>query len=136
MKKIFLILLLFILGSCWSPKYIEVPVEKVKTVYVNNTSQDSTNKFDSIYIYDSIYIKEKGDTIYSYKEKTKYKIQFKDRIINNSDTVIKIDSIDKPVIVEKEVQVNKIYWWQKCLMYTGLLFLIGLIVKLYNKIKK
>lgn len=134
MKKLLLIILFFCLG-CSSPRYIEVPVETVRTEYIYKLDKDSTSKLDSIYVRDSIFIKEKGDTIFQYKEKTKYKIEYKDKIVNKTDTILKIDSIEKPVIIKEEVEINKIYWWQKVLMYSGLAFLIGIIIKLYNKIK-
>lgn len=134
MKKLLLIILFLCLG-CSSPRYIEVPVETVRTEYVYRLDKDSTAKLDSIYVRDSIFVKEKGDTIFQYKERTKYKIEYKDKIVNKTDTVLKVDSIEKPIIIKEEVEVNKLHWWQKVLMYSGLALLIGIIVKLYNKIK-
>lgn len=135
MKKLLLIILFLCLG-CSSPRYIEIPVETVRTEYVYRLDKDSTAKLDSIYVRDSIFIKEKGDTIFQYKERTKYKIEYKDKIVNKIDTVLKADSIEKPIIIKEEVEVNKLHWWQKVLMYSGLALLIGIIVKLYNKIKR
>ena len=110
MEKLLLIILFFCLG-CSSPRYIEVPVETVRTEYVYRLDKDSTSKLDSIYVRDRKYIKEKGDTIFQYRESTKYKIEYKDKIINKTDTILKIDSIEKPVIIKEEVEVNKLYWW-------------------------
>lgn len=135
MKKLLLIFLLFCLG-CSSPKYIEIPIETVRTEYIYRLDKDSTSKLDSTYVHDSIYIKEKGDTVFQYKERTKYKIEYQDKIINKVDTILKVDSIEKPIIIKEEVDVNKLHWWQKGLMYSGLALLIGIIFKLYIKIKE
>lgn len=135
MKKLLLIFLLFCLG-CSSPKYIEIPIETVRTEYIYRLDKDSTSKLDSTYVHDSIYIKEKGDTVFQYKERTKYKIEYQDKIINKVDTILKVDSIEKPIIIKEEVDVNKLHWWQKGLMYSGLALLIGIIFKLYIKTKE
>lgn len=115
--------ILFLFQGCKVKEYIEVPVEveKVKTEYVH--------KRDSIYLHDSIstYIMQKGDTVfvdrYNYKIKNVFKV----------DTIHRVDSIPKIVKVTttKTVETNKIYWWQKTLMYTGgvgILILLGFII--------
>ena len=107
---------------------VEIPVEVIKKEYVHDT------KIDSIYIRDSIDRWQKGDTLYITKWHTKLKY------INKVDTIVKTDSIPKIVPVVKEVEVNHIYWWQKSLMYIGVLVVIILLsiigFKLYKLVRK
>lgn len=119
------IVLVTILCSCRSTKYIEVPVEveKIKTEYIVD------HRVDSIYERDSINIYSKSDTIFIYKQKVQNKFIYK------TDTVIKTDSI--PYLVETKTvttkEVNILKWYQKILMYLGIFTLgIGALL-LYNK---
>lgn len=103
---IFVILLVF--TSCRSIKY--VPVETVRTEY---QTRDSI-RYDSIYQRDSVYLTVKGDTVYKYKYKYLYKYQY----LNRVDTVIKIDSVQVPYPVEKQLS----RWQSIKLQFGGLAF--------------
>lgn len=123
---IYTIILVILLGcSCTSTKYIEVPVETVKTEYITQFNKDS------IFIHDSIDRFKSNDTIYL----TKYKYIYKQS--NRTDTVIKTDTVPKLITVEKtEIkEVNKIKWWQNILMYSGVAFLVTAIAFIYSKVK-
>lgn len=125
-KLLYIIPVLIFLISCSPQKQIvEVPVEIVKTEYVYNTI------VDSVYERDSVDRWIKGDTVFIYKEHTKYKY------LNSTDTVIKIDSIPKIVKIEtvKEVEVNHIRWYQKALMWIGGITSIILISYIIYKFK-
>ena len=62
LKVIFLLLFLTTIISCkTTTKIVEVPVETIKTEYIEQV------KYDSIYSKESIYIMQKGDTIYHNK---------------------------------------------------------------------
>ena len=78
-------------AGCRTTQY--VPVETIKTEY---KTIDSI-RHDSIYQRDSIYVIDRGDTVYTYKDRYLYKYLYLNRI----DTVIKTDSIQKPYPVEK-----------------------------------
>jgi hypothetical protein len=125
MKKLLFIILLFIIASCTTTKYVEVPVE------VEKTSTELVYKYivDTTIIVDSVDRYRSGDTTYIYKEKTKIKV------VNSVDTIIKTDSIPYPVeittTVEKEV--NKIYWYQYFLIWIGIISL--LVISIYAIIK-
>lgn len=109
-KLLFIIPILILLASCAAQKQIiEVPVETVKTEYIHDT------KIDSVYVRDSIDRWREGDTVFIYKEHTKYKY------LNKTDTIVRVDSIPKIIKVEtvKEVEVNHIKWYQKTLMWIG-----------------
>ena len=111
MRKLLLIIVTFIIlmCSCSSTKLIEVPVETIRTEYITSIMVDTILEKDSIDRW------MKGDTVYIYKEHTKY------RYLNRTDTVCKTDTITKVVKVDvvKEVEVNHIYWYQKALMWAG-----------------
>ena len=65
-------------------------------------------------------------------------------MVNKTNTIVKTDTIKVPIqttkivtkIVTQIKEVNKLYWWQKGLMYLGLVILIYGIVILIIKIKK
>lgn len=107
-KLLFVILAILMLSACkTTTKLIEVPVEVIKKEYIHDT------RIDSVYVRDSIDRWQKGDTLYITKWHTKYKY------INKVDTILRTDTIPKIISVEKEVEVNHIYWWQKALMWLG-----------------
>ena len=126
-KKLILLLLGLILCiSCkTSTKIVEVPVEVTKKEYIYNT------KIDSVYIRDSIDRWQKGDTLLITKYLTKYKY------ISKVDTVLKVDTIPKVVstTIEKKVEVNHIYWYQKLLMWFGVIAMGIILIYLFYKIK-
>ena len=132
-KLVFIVIAILLFSACKTITKtievpVEIPVEVVKKEYIHDT------KIDSIYIRDSIDRWQKGDTLYITKWHTKFKY------INKVDTIVKTDSIPKIVPVVKEVEVNHIYWWQKSLMYIGVLVVIILLsiigFKLYKLVRK
>lgn len=119
---------LMILSGC---KTVYVPVDRVHTEY-----QDRLER-DSIHILDSIYIREKGDTIWL----TRWRVEYRDRI--KVDSVHIRDSVPVPYPVEviKTVE-KKLSKWQRLKMETGgialgilILILIYFAVKLYRNIR-
>ena len=143
MRKIWLFILVIIaLTSCRTVKYIDRTVVDSTEIEVpiTNTKIEYRDRFlyDSIYVHDSIFTLIKGDTVYISKNKET------NHLINKADTIIKTDTIKIPVEITKTVtkteiqvkEVNKLYWWQKSLMYLGFIVLISGIVFLIIKIKK
>ena len=88
-----IILLASAICSCRSVKY--VPVESVRqdTVYVNRLQRDS------VYVADSVFVREKGDTVQIVRTR------YIDRFRNRADTLrmISTDTIRVPYPVEKEL---------------------------------
>lgn len=107
MKKLLLIFLVFIAISCGTTKVIEVPVDRVRTEYIDRHSVDTIIKNDSIVI------REKGDTTFLEKYKYLYKYVYR------TDTVLKTDTITKIQTVEVVKEVNKVKNWQIGLMVLG-----------------
>ena len=143
MKKIVIWLpIVIILASCYSSKHIDREIESnIETpVTIINTKIEYKDRliYDSLYIHDSIYTYIKEDTVYIYKEKTRYKYYA------TKDTVLKQDTIRIPVtlrktIKEKETEIketNVLYWWQKLLMWLGVFVVLGAICFVVYKFKK
>ena len=123
LKTLFLLLFLTTIVSCTSTKIVEVPVETIKTEYIEQV------KYDSIYSKDSIYIMQKGDTIYNNKVQYLYKYKYLRDTINITDTIPKI-------VTAKDTQyINQLYTWQKLLIVIGIGFVLYWIIKLVIYIK-
>ena len=112
-----LMLVMSIVCSCTTTK----TVERVKrdSVYVDRL------KRDSIYQRDSIYMLIKGDTVYKYE----YKYLYRDKLLRDTISISKTDSIPYPVEVMKYVE-KKLSWWQSALLYTGAIAWIVAIIGL------
>ena len=123
LKTLFLLLFLTTIISCTTTKIVEVPVETIKTEYIEQV------KYDSIYSKDSIYIMQKGDTIYSNKVQYLYKYKYLRDTINITDTIPKI------ITVKDTQYINQLYTWQKILIVIGIGFILYWIVKLVIYIK-
>lgn len=114
---IFIILIAFF--GC-RPKMIYVPVENTKIEYKDKYIRDS------IHLYDSVFLKMKGDTVWF----EKYKYLYRDKL--RIDSFIKMDSIQVPYPVEVEKEVNRLNSFQSFQIWCGrilLLLLIGWLVK-------
>ena len=121
MRNIILALISCIcLIGCKSIQYVPVENTIVKTEYKNSVF------YDSIYFTDSVYIREKNDTVYIENIKYRYKYALK------IDTVVKNDTITNTTIQEVEVikEVNKLKWWQTALIALGVLSLVYIIIKI------
>ena len=123
LKTLFLLLFLTTIISCTTTKIIEVPVETIKTEYIEQI------KYDSIYSKDSIYIMQKGDTIYNNKVQYLYKYKYLRDTVNITDTIPKV------VTVKDTQYINQLYTWQKILIVIGIGFILYWIIKLVIYIK-
>ena len=128
-KILFLLFMTLLLGSCKvKEKIVEVPMPQIKTEikYIDKV------KYDSIYLKDSVYIIQKGDTIYNNKVAYRYKYKYlKDTIIvNETDTIIKLQKVTE---IKVKNQLNVV---QKILMYIGLFSLLMFIIIIYKHFKK
>ena len=104
--------LLFVICSCRTVKYVPVETVKVDTTYINKLQRDS------IYMLDSVYVKEKGDTVLI----EKYKYLYRDKLVRDTLYMAKTDSIQVPYPVEKELTK-----WQKlCINVGG--WAIGIVI--------
>ena len=128
-KILFLLFMILLLGSCKvKEKIVEVPIPQIKTEikYIDKV------KYDSIYLKDSIYIIQKGDTIYNTKIAYRYKYKY----LKDTVTVNKIDTITKlQKVTEIKVQ-NQLNVVQKVLIYIGLFSILLFLIIIYKHFKK
>ena len=128
-KILFLLFMTLLLGSCKvKEKIVEVPIPQIKTEikYIDKV------KYDSIYLKDSVYIIQRGDTIYNTKVAYRYKYKYlKDTItINKTDTITRLQKVTE---IKVKNQLNVV---QKILMYIGLFSLLMFIIIIYKHFKK
>lgn len=95
----YLILLLIMYFFCGC-RTEYVPLEVVKRDSVIIASLDR----DSIFVRDSVYLREKGDTVFKYKDKYVYVY----RNVTDTFTVYRDRAIEVPVPVER-----KLSWWER-----------------------
>jgi hypothetical protein len=112
-------------GSCTTTQYVPVPEYHTDTVRISH------NTHDSIYVHDSTYIKEMGDTVRIERWHTKYiEKQVHDTIYQS-----RTDSVPKPYpfvkVVERELTTN-----QKGLMTLGALALMVFVMWVVFKLKR
>lgn len=120
------ITLLCAMCSCTSVKY--VPVETVKTDSVRVVDVQR----DSIHILDSVFVREKNDTVYLTRWKTIYKEHLK------TDTIVevRVDSVNTVIEVEKPLTRMQSL---KQDIGTGVMWAMPIILVLYvvyRKLKK
>ena len=126
---LFLTTAVLIFGSCTTTRYVTVPEVHTDTLIQNTVLKDS------VFLHDSIYHMEKGDTILIEKWHTKYR----ERLVHDTLYQHRIDTIAKPYPVPEYVE-KKLSWWQRLRLHLGniMLVLIGAAIlyaaaKLYLK---
>ena len=124
-KFLYLLIILLMSGicSCSRTQYVPVPSVSTDSVFVYKHIRDS------IVQRDSVFVKEKGDTIWV----NKYRYIYKDKLIRDTIYIDQIDSVHIPYPVEK-----KLSRWQRMKMELGglamgcfgllLLFVIGRLI--------
>ena len=107
-----------------------VPVETVRTEVVKELEVQR----DSIYVLDSVFVREKNDTIYL----TKWRVEYKEALRVDTFRVERIDTLN--TIVEVEKKLTKVQQL-KMDVGTGVLYAIPILIAvglflLYRKLKK
>ena len=121
-SRLSIIVAVLLLASSCSPRIYEKVVYQKDTTYVS--------KIDSVYKYerDSVFVREKGDTVYKYVERVRYRDRYKvDTLIK-----VKVDSVAveriKEVKVEKPLSAWKsakmgAFWWLVAALGAALLWI-------------
>ena len=109
--------------ACRTTRY--VPIETTRTEYRNHYLRDS------VYLRDSIIVKERGDTLIM----EKYRYLYRDKIIR--DSLFKTDTIRVPYPVEVVKEVKKpLTGWQNFQVWCGRIALtLILLVIIYFALK-
>jgi hypothetical protein len=99
---VLLVLIALICGGCSTTKYVPVETIKRDTVY------QSKIEHDSVYLHDSVYVKEwqNGDTIY--RDRDRWHTKYVEKEVHDTLYQSKTDSIAVPYPVEKELT-----WWER-----------------------
>ena len=111
------LLICALFGSCTTTKYVPVPEYHTDTVRISHNTRDS------IYVHDSTYIREAGDTMLIERWHT----QWRDRIVRDTIYQSKRDSIPYPVEVIKEVPAE-LTWWQQARLHLANILLFALLL--------
>ena len=124
--------LLFSIQSC-SPKIVERIDVRHDTTYVHSI------QVDSVYRRDSVFVREKGDTVYYYKERIRDRYHF----VHDTLRLVKVDSVAvervKEVKVEKPLSAGqslkiRAFWWLFCAaLLLGLWAFRKPIIKIFTK---
>ena len=99
---VFAVLLGWLLMGCTTTKYVSMPE------YHNDTVRVTQYQRDSIYMHDSILVRQQGDTVTIDRWHTQYRDRW------HTDTIYKsrVDSVPYKVEVVKEVPA-KLSWWER-----------------------
>ena len=123
MKKIFFLLIILSIFGCRSIVYVPTVTVKDSLVYVNHIQKDSVYS----YFHDSIYVHQKGDTVFVSKwhDTVKYR------------NVLKTDTVNSKFYINKEktLTVNVLTKFQKMLMWLGGILSLSLIIFVVLKIR-
>lgn len=116
------------LFSCRTVQY--VPVETIKT----ETERVVDIQRDSIYVLDSVFVRQANDTVFL----TKWRVEYKEALRVDTFNVERIDTLNTIVEVEKKltkVQQLKMDVGTGVLYAVPILIAVGLFI-LYRKLKK
>ena len=117
-----IIIMSLVMMGCKSVRYVTVPEYHHDSIYLTKV------QWDSIYMHDSIYVKEwmRGDTVFV--SKTQWKTKYVERLRTDTAYIEKTDSVAVPYPVERKATV----WEQVRLDYggwaIGILFILVIIV--------
>ena len=114
-KLLFLAAIATMLYSCKSVIYI--PVETTKIEYRDNFVKDS------IFRYDSVFVKDKGDTLIL----EKFRYLYKNRIVKDSVFINDTIRVPYPVEVVKQVKAP-LTSWQSFQIWCGRFALFALLI--------
>lgn len=135
MKYLFYLIVVLLWGSCARPRTISTDRKRHDSTRISTRQLDSIfarlAQRDSVYVRDSVYILEKGDTITKYVERTKYwyknraDTQYRYRMLHDTLYRERRDSIlvEKPYYIERSRR-----WYERCLMWVGGLCCVAAIL--------
>ena len=87
------ILALLSLASCKQVQYVPVETVRLDSIYLTQTLRDS------IVRYDSVYVRDKGDTLYV----ERWKYLYRDKVRVDTMVSVRVDTLAVPYPVEKRL---------------------------------
>lgn len=118
---------------CGCTKTVYVPAQSVS--YRADTVRLVTERTDSVYRLDSVFVLQRGDTVVI----NCYRERWRDRreVVHDTTVAVRADTIRVPYPVEKTVEIEKPFpWWSKLLMLVGILALSIAVAWLALKYRK
>ena len=123
-KALSLLLALLILSSC---KTQHLVYDEPQTAVTQDTIRVIRERLDSIFVHDSVFVRQTPETTYIERWHTRYHTEIRYR-----DSVrVRIDSIPYPVTVTKREPYTPIYY--KVLACIGLLSIVAIIAFLFRR---
>lgn len=131
LAAVVVMVVLAVMTGCKQVEYVAVQQQHTDTLWQSHILRDS------IYVHDSTYVFERGDTVMVEKWHTKYKL----KEVHDTTYVATHDTIPAPYPVEVVKEVEKdLSWWQQTRMHIGgvVIWLIGIVavvwmIKRYGK---
>ena len=109
---------LALLASCRQVEYVTVEKVRTDTTYITKWQKDS------VWLHDSIHIKERGDTVMIERWHT----QWRDRLRVDTIYLATHDTIPQPYPIETVKLVEKeLNWWQRLRLWIGNIGLLGIL---------
>ena len=106
------------LASCRQVEYVTVEKVRIDTTYITKWQKDS------VWLHDSIHVKERGDTVLVEKWHTKYVESIK----HDTTYIATHDTIPQPYPIETIKMVEKdLSWWQRLRLWIGNIILIAIL---------
>lgn len=120
--NLLLILAAMLVAASCSPRIVERIVQKTDTTYIERM------RLDSIWQKDSVFIREKADTVFVYREHIRDRFRF----IHDTTAIVRIDSvayetikeveIEKPLSAWKKAKIEA-FWWLLGALVAALLWI-------------
>ena len=101
---LYVLAIVCLLCGCKQVQYVPVETVRLDSIYLTQTLRDS------IYKYDSIYVRDKGDTVFV----DRYKYMFIDKVRVDTMVSVRVDTLSVPYPVEK-----KLTRWERVKMEAG-----------------
>lgn len=116
MKKVWLVLVVCVVmvGCRTLPEPVAVRVER-DSIYLSRVERDS------VFVRDSVTIREKGDTVY----RDRWRVEYRERVLRDTAYIERNDTITNVVEVERALS-----WWERTRMAAGDVALLALGVLL------
>lgn len=86
-------LVLSLLAGCRQVRYVPVETVRLDSIYLTQTLRDS------IVRYDSVYVRDKGDTLYV----ERWKYLYRDKVRVDTMVSVRVDTLSVPYPVEREL---------------------------------
>lgn len=120
-------LTMIVFAGCKSKEYVMVP--EYHTEYVCRT--DTFTKKDSVYLKDSVYVYQKGDTVYY--NKVVYRDKYHNIYKVKCDTIYRRDSVSVPYPIERQLTKSeqRLMSLGKFFAYLLLLAAVGIAIRVW-----